>query len=137
MSPFSLRFAAATSALLAMTHGGPRCLIELPMPGVDGLEQRVRARRRDGAASMDPDGVDMVRVYAAYEAGRAAFFREIAQRLRRLGGRPHWGLVNELDAASARVLYSDSWPRFAAIAATHRAGRFAGPYAERLGLGAP
>jgi L-gulonolactone oxidase len=61
-----------------------------------------------------------------------AYFRAVADALRELDARPHWGKRHFEDAASLSRLHP-GWDRFQAVrAALDPEGRFAGPVLERL-----
>jgi len=70
--------------------------------------------------------------YTATPRGQDAWFGGVAEAMRALGGRPHWGKVHELDEAALRAAY----PRldeFRALGdALDPAGVFLNPFAARL-----
>ncbi len=123
LAPIVVRFAAASDALLAMTHGRQSCLIEIPMPGVDSLDNRKRQGQRDVT--------DLA--YAAYLKGRTRFLEEVEHALRAFGGRPHWGLVHSFDHAAAAAAHGTNWAAWFELFARVGAGVFAGLLTDDLG----
>jgi L-gulono-1,4-lactone dehydrogenase len=122
-SPIALRFTAAGRGMLAMQHGAPTCLIEMPMPGVDLLDRRP-----------DPDST-LGALYAAYDQGRSALFAQAEARLGlELGARPHWGQRNAVRWDDVVRLY----PRAAAWRSAYDRfnvdGVFDGPMTDQLGI---
>lgn len=127
MSPIALRFVAPDGGLLSMWNGGPRCAIEMPMPGADALDRSLVA------PPADPGPLD--RLYLAYNEGRMKLFEAVEDRLvADSGTRPHWGQVNFVDWDRVVALYphAAAWRQ---LYETHNhEGVFDGPLTDQLGI---
>jgi len=126
LSPIALRFVGSDDGLLSMWNGGPRCAIEMPMPGADSLDRKL----------VDPPAAPgaLFRVYDAYNAGRQDLFTEIESAFVPEGVRPHWGQVNRLDWSAVTSLYPQA-ATWRDLYATHNhGGVFDGPLTDQLGI---
>jgi hypothetical protein len=108
-SPFSLRFVKGTPHWLAATH----------------------ADDRDGKPVAVWVTIEMPRLLGTRNAGFVV--GEVERRLKKLGGRPHWGQHNALAAADAALF--PRWQDWQALAARHDPSRtFANNFLVRMGL---
>ncbi len=122
-SPIALRFTAGGRGLLAMQQGGPTCLLEMPMPGVDLYDRTPDPGSRLGA------------LYAAYDEGRRALFAAAERDLgEALGARPHWGQRNALRWADVQALYPEAARWRVVYDKANAAGTFDGPLTDQLGI---
>lgn len=129
-SPISLRFVRATDAHLGMQTQQPTCMIEIPMPGSDMYDERLR---------LHPDNVDKsghrhLKLYDAYVKGRLRLFKDIEAQLASFSVRPHWGQTNFMDWEKTQAVYPNAhlWREQYEIA--NQAGTFNNPLTDQLGI---
>lgn len=129
-SPISLRFASATDAYLAMQVGKPSCMIEMPMPGSDRYDERLRQH----AGNLDKNGHKHLKLYDAYVKGRLHLFKDIETRLASLSVRPHWGQTNFMTWEKTQEVYPEAklWREHYEVA--NRDGVFNSPLTDQLGI---
>ncbi len=134
-SPISLRFVRREQAFLSMQVGHPTCMIETPMPGNDGYDERLRHKdpSEDAEATTKECGSEL-RLYAAYVKGRNKLFAETESALSKLGIRPHWGQTNFMtwETTLERYPSASKWKELYDVA--NRDGIFDGPLTEQLGI---
>jgi hypothetical protein len=126
-SPISLRFVREERALMSMQVDTPSCMIEMPMPGVDAYDRRMREKH--------PLTTKELRLYEAYVAGRTKLFETIeADLLARFGARPHWGQANFMDWSKVERVYPGAARWRSVYEVANREGVFDNPLTDQLGI---
>jgi L-gulono-1,4-lactone dehydrogenase len=126
-SPISLRFVKEEVAFLSMQVATPTCMIEMPMPGSDYYDSRVRGEH--------PHEAKHLRLYQAYVQGRTHLFETIENDLRKkFNARPHWGQRNFMTWATTEHAYpgARSWRAIYDVA--NGSGVFDNPLTDQLGI---
>lgn len=126
-SPISLRFVREERAFMSMQVDTPSCMIEMPMPGVDAYDARMREQH--------PLSTKELRLYEAYVAGRMQLFETIeADLLARFGARPHWGQKNFMDWTKVEQVYPAAARWRSVYEQANHQGVFDNPLTDQLGI---